>query len=104
MIYEFSDEQTGEAVELWMPMSEAPRIGSVIEHEGRKLRREISSVLGFKREEICFASHQLPKGDIHHKRAGGAFDDKNRPVFTNRKQAQEYAARTEGVTTYGELD
>ncbi len=104
MIYVFTDEATGEEVELLMSMEEAPQLGAVIEHEGRTLRRNVTAATGSGREEINFVSRQLPRWDKHHGEAGGKFDRRGRPVFTSRQQAKEYGARTEGLTTYGELD
>ena len=53
--------------------------------------------------DVHFASHQLPRNWEHHKEAGGEFNAKGQPVFSNRKQIEESMARArgeEGTTIY----
>lgn len=67
MLYEFEDVATGRVVELAMPMRDAVGIGTVIEHEGRKLRRIPSMVAAAVAPDLHFTSHQLPKRWKHAK-------------------------------------
>ena len=53
--------------------------------------------------DINFASNQLPRNWVHHEEAGGEFNAKGQPVFSNRKQIEESMARArgeEGTTIY----
>jgi hypothetical protein len=43
VLYLFQDTASGELVEAYFPMAEAPALGSVIEHEGRALKRLVSA-------------------------------------------------------------
>lgn len=91
MIYPFEDVETGERVELSMPMADAPSIGAVIEHPdrpGRRLRRVLADhvvgVRGFK----PFRSYALPRH-----LPGVKHDAKGRAIFENRKQFVERMAQ-----------
>lgn len=43
MRYEFLDLQTGDRVELDFPMSQAPPLDTILEHEGRTLQRVVTN-------------------------------------------------------------
>ena len=42
-LYSFIDLSTGATEDLFFTMKDAPKTGSVIQHEGRKLRRELTT-------------------------------------------------------------
>lgn len=87
-VYEFIDESTDERVELFMPMSEAPSFGTVIEHEGRQLRR-IHSDQQVREEFEPYVAYSKPPG-----LPGCPIDKKSgRSVITSRKQEREVAKR-----------
>lgn len=90
MKYEFSDEQ-GQVVELDMPMSQAPSIGSAIVHEGRRLVRIPSAVQvdpATNRSQYPYVSHALPRNLAGCKTAGGG-----KPIITSKRHERNIMSR-----------
>ena len=97
--YDFEDEKTGERVELFFMMSEAPAWGEVIEHEGRKLKRIVTPVEHASVDrEVYFkcwrVSGDEAKGARHYDPADGC------PVFTSKQEVRDFL-RVQGGT-YGD--
>lgn len=101
--YDFEDTKTGEAVELWFEMSKAPRIGEKIRHEGRRLRRVVSSPQARVEGEYRFKCWQ-----VSGEEAKGAknYDTDGCPVFSSKREIQDFlrAKHEAGVTSaeYGD--
>lgn len=92
MIYEFTDIKTGKIVEINLPMRDAPAIGSIIEHDGRRLAR-IPSVSvqvdpATNRSQYPYVSHALPR-----KLTGCKTDRRGRPIVESRRHEREIMAR-----------
>lgn len=93
MIYEFQNTETGTFVEIEMSPDEAPAIGEAYTD---RLVRVPSVPLGAKvSRDVAHVSNQLPRvwrgegPDPAPRR-----DAKGRPVFNNRRETVEYAAKT----------
>lgn len=91
MIYPFRDLDTGEPVEVSMSMADAPSIGDVIDHEGRRLVRLPSRPEAIVRGFEPFSTPQMPRWDAAAKR----HDARGRPLFATRKERDEYCAKTQ---------
>lgn len=91
MIYEFVDVENGARVEVSLPMSDAPPIDSLIEHEGRWLKRVASIPADVAVDNFTpFTSLQMPRNDPacrHH-------DAMGRPVFYTRDDVRHTEAAT----------
>ena len=99
-IYEF-EAPDGRRVELYFPIGTAPGIGKAHtpeegDYEGVKLVRKPTVPRANVAPNFNFASHSLPRYAADH----DTFDDKGRPVFTSKKQATEYAAKSEGTVVW----
>ena len=73
--YDFEDVETGEHVELDMPMSEAVDFGAVIERDGRKLRRLFDASgarfsTGPNYPFKVYSQHPDTDGALHHDKDG----------------------------------
>lgn len=91
MIYEFIDTENGERVEVSMPMRDAPPIDSIIEHEGRSLRRIMSAPLGAAVDDFTpFSSIQMERNHPDAPR----LDKFGRARFHSRQEVREFEART----------
>lgn len=91
-IYTYIDED-GNEIDLMKPVSKMDPIGTVIEHEGRKLTRVFCGSIdaaGIARKTWGYprASEQLPRG-----LSGCKHDAKGRPIITSRKHERELTAR-----------
>jgi hypothetical protein len=85
--YEFFDED-GNHETVFFPMSQAPAIGELVEHEGRVLRR-VASMPGVNMGFRPFASYSLPKNDPNARE----FDSAGRPCFNTERSVREFMAR-----------
>jgi hypothetical protein len=90
-IYQFRDEQSGEIVDRYYAMADAPEVGSVTDEDGNRLCRIVSEQAGIV-HEYRHVSHSLPRVDPNDP-YWPHFDEKNRPVFTSKKQVGELQAR-----------
>jgi len=90
MIYEFLDE-SGNVVEINMPMRDAPSIGSIINHEGRALTRIASDMQvdpGTNRHQYPYVSHSLPRN-----LDGCKTTRKGKPIVTSKRHEREIMAQ-----------
>jgi hypothetical protein len=80
MIYEYEDIQTGEVVEISKPDAQRDPVGRVITHNGRKVRRILSTgaqtILPVKDEP-------RPRNNLPRFMPGCECDKRGRPVITN---------------------
>lgn len=91
MRYEFQDTKTGELVEVNFPMKDAPPIDSIIEHEGRWLKRVPSLPADVAVDNFTpFSSIQLPL----HDPAAPHHDPKGRPTFLTRQEVRDFSRAT----------
>ena len=92
-LYSFEDLKTGERAEHFFHMADAPEIGATVRIEGRRWRRvpEIhapgASVPSY--ESIAYSPRDWHPAAKRHTPDG-------RPVFTSRKEVEEFQARSEG--------
>lgn len=86
MIYLFRDEQTGEIVERWYPMAEAPEIGSTVEGHLTRLPSRTENMVV---PNVHFVSHQLPQHYPYAKK----FDSWGSPCFDSKRELDECMAR-----------
>jgi hypothetical protein len=91
MKYEFQD-QSGNVVEIDMPMRDAPSIGSIIEHEGTLLTRIASMSVqvdpAVNRSQYPYVSHALPRNlSGCSKYVGG------KPIIESKRHEREVMAR-----------
>lgn len=89
--YEFQDVKNGAVVELYMPMSEAPRIGHSIREGKRKLRRIASVPEGKVQPDCRHVSNLIPTKHLKHAPrpdVGGAV------TFHNRREIREFEAKS----------
>jgi len=91
MKYEFQDAD-GNVVEIDMMMRDAPSIGSIIEHDGRRLTR-IASVSvqvdpAANRSQYPYVSHALPRNLAGCKVANGG-----KPIVESKRHEREIMAR-----------
>jgi len=89
-LYEYIDEANDEIVEIYLHVDECDDIGAIRNHDGRKLRRVLSSVVS--RVDNGFVSRQVHRfhPDVkHHTKEGWA-------AFNNRNEAKEFIARNNG--------
>lgn len=96
-LYPFEDCETGETVELDFSMDDAPRIGAVIEQEGRRYRRLVSPFMREPEWDCAHVVHQLQSAKRdpvngyefpHYDKATG------KGAFKNRREIREFEART----------
>jgi len=89
--YDFVDVKTEEPVVIFMFMDDALEIGTVIEHEGRQVRRVYSqgtSIPGLAVEKPG-GSMQVRKWHPDAPR----HDKKGFPIFNNRREAAEFSKK-----------
>jgi hypothetical protein len=92
-VYEFHNE-AGEVIELVMPMSEAPSIGSTIEHDGQTLTRICSAKPAT--EQIANVTHEYPYVSMSAPRGSpgaGGYTKEGKPIITSRRNEREFCAR-----------
>ncbi len=94
MIYTFRDERTGQTVDLDFPRGKAPKIGKVIQRNGRRLRRLFCGYLAVAQISRGvwgwpFRSESLPRGCCPESQ-----DDKGRPIIKSQAHEREVLART----------
>jgi hypothetical protein len=91
MKYEFQDSD-GNLIELDYPMREAPSIGSIIEHEGRRLTRVPSLSVqvdpATNRSQYPYVSQALPRNLAGCKTAKGG-----KPIVESKRHEREIMAR-----------
>lgn len=93
MLYPFEADD-GEQIELYYSMNDAPKIGEVVDVNGKPFKRVFSNlpvVHDYKWEP--YASRQLPRWHKGHKK----FNKKGMPVFETRQQEREFAAKWDYV-------
>ncbi len=60
------------------------------------------------RPDVNFVSSALCRWDKDHAAGGGQFTDEGKPVFTSRREAMDYSARSAGehdtYNTWGDID
>lgn len=96
MLYEFQHAETGRIVELDYPMAKAPKLGSVVLHEGLEYVR-VPSVprtenLGVWRNRGLTSNQWHPwvgRDEGWHKN----YDAEGRPQFVNKTEAKRFADR-----------
>lgn len=86
-LYEYIDDSNDEIVEIFLHADEADDIGAIRTHEGRKLRRILSTIAakvdnGFVSRQV----HRWHPDAKHHTKEGWA-------AFNNRNEAREFIAR-----------
>lgn len=89
-LYEYIDEANDEIVEIYLHVDECDDIGAIRNHDGRKLRRVLSSVAA--KVDNGFYSRQVHKWHPHakhHTKEGWA-------AFNNKQEAREFIARNNG--------
>lgn len=87
--YEFEDEQ-GERVDVFLQMSEAPKIGEWVEYGGRRLRRIPSvPVMPHIPDYTCTIRSQA-RWDPRYPRT----DKQGHGVILNKQEHEEYKAKT----------
>ena len=89
-LYEYIDEANDEVVEIFLHVDECDDIGAIRNHEGRKLRRIMSSLAtkvdkGFTTRQV----HKWHPDAKHHTKEGWA-------TFSNKREAREFIARNNG--------
>lgn len=90
-VYEFVEEGTGQPVEAFLPMAEAPEFGQVIELDGRKLRRVVSLP-----QPPCIDKGFVSRQPAKWHPDAPAHDEKGHAVFANRQQAREFCKKNNG--------
>lgn len=101
MKYVFQRLVDGANVELEYAMSDAPAYGALIDHpQHGPCRRLLSpSQSGAKRTVQPFVGRQFPPGTAQ--RLGHKHVDRHgQPIFRGRKDAEEFAARSDGEYVY----
>ena len=95
MIYQFKDVETGEPVDINMPMAKAVDIGAIITRRGRKLKRLPPKLQEPTVEGDRFINYQVAVGTDQ---ASGAdyYDKKGRPMFKSKRRAANWAANKTG--------
>ena len=95
MIYQFQDVETGEPVDVDMPMADSVEIGAVIRRAGRKLKRLPPQLSEPTVEGDRFINYQVAIGSDQ---ASGAdyYDKKGRPMFKSARRARNWAAKKTG--------
>ena len=101
-LYEFEDVETGEPVEEFFHMDDAPSIGVVISLDGRKLRRLVSRQQKPRTRSWEFVAWSLPENvqgvtSWADDGMGGKV-----PAFSSRKEVQRFVDANEGRYTYGD--
>lgn len=117
-LYPFEDVETGARVEEFLSMSQAPEIGSVVEIDGRRLRRIVTAVAvgqgapsrssaGKKRSLHMgprhgghFESHQLPRWDPRaprHDTDGSLTGVPGKCLFDNMNEVREACSKSEDL-------
>ncbi len=92
-IYSFKDQGTGEIVEKFFHMKDAPPIGEPISD---RLVRIPDLPIAAVVADRHFVSRQQPRWYTHHKNAGGAFNKIGQPVYDSMEQVQQTASRSRG--------
>lgn len=107
MLYLFQDTESGEFIELSMPMAAAPPLGSLVEHEGRTLKRRASMPQVLVEPDLRHVARtlrarqhtpeHLQKHVPHWERTGSGLEF---PRFDTKSEIAEYEARSEGAFHY----
>lgn len=100
--YDFIDEETGEGAEVFFAIADRPKLGQVIRHEGRRLKRvmvcpNLNPIRNFE-----FVSRALPKENL--KNPAWPCDELGRPRFKNKREVVEYTARSEGKAAWDQFE
>ena len=95
--YEFLNEDTGKVVDLLFAFGDAPAIGESIDVDGVRHTRVPPRLSGTKvSRDVRHVSHQLPRSwDGEGPDPAPRRDGKGRPVFHNRREIENYAAKTD---------
>lgn len=87
--YVFEDIQTGDQVELPLPMSRAPGYGKTIVHEGRTLKRVVESSCNMIKPFKAYVTRVIPKNT-----KGFKHTPKGHCVVETPRQERQYAKAT----------
>ena len=98
-IYSFKDSETGQTAERFYPLAEMPRIGDIVEEDGRKLVRIVDQPRIVVSKDHSFVARSLNRWDPDAPR----HNEQGQPVFHSKKEVKEYVASQEGDMTYGEI-
>ena len=93
-LYEFQDVETGQCSEVYLPMAQAPEIGSETVISGRKLRRLVSHIEPAAKKTVEFRSVQLPNNWPYARR----HDENGRPYFSSRREVEESVQRSKDTS------
>jgi len=89
--YSFINESTGESVELWFAMKDAPSIGATVEVDGKQLVRVVNDYQvdpGTNRSQYPYVSQALPRN------LDGCKTDKNgKPVIMSKRHERNVMAK-----------
>jgi len=97
-IYSFKDAETSNITERYYSLADMPRIGDVVEENGRKIVRIVDQPRVAVSKDHCFVAKSLPRFDPSAPR----HNEHGQPVFHSKKEVTEYVASQEGDMTYGE--
>ena len=88
-LYEFICDETGETIEEFSPMREAPPIGTVIERDGKKFRRVFCGDINA--QQIARVTHQYP----YQSHSMPRLPNGKKPFIRSQAHEREIAARYE---------
>ena len=98
-VYSFKDHESKEVVEKYYSLEDMPRIGDVVEENGRKFVRIVDQPRVAVSKDHCFVARSLSRWDPDAPR----HNESGQPVFHSKKAVTEYLASQEGSMTYGEV-
>lgn len=98
-IYSFKDAETSNVTERYYSLADMPRIGDVVEENGRKFVRIVDQCRVAVSRDHAFVARSLNRWDPDAPR----HNEHGQPVFHNKKEVTEYVASQEGDMTYGEV-
>lgn len=107
MLYLFQDTASGALVEAYFPMAEAPELGSVVEVDGRALKRLPSQLQAAVQKDPRHIAYSLrQKGDTpeHLQKLVPHWTDEgpvSKPVFHTVAEIRNFEAATDGAFNYG---
>ena len=94
VLYEFTDAKTGEGVEEFMDSDCAPRIGSLVTINGRRLRRVASLPQALVEPDYRHVAWQLRANEPGAPRYGAkGTPEEGQPIFNSKKEIREFQAK-----------
>lgn len=90
-VYPFRDEATGRTVEVFFAMTDAPAIGSTVEHDGRRLTRLVSAFQvdpATNRSQYPYVSNALPR-----RLPGCRTNRQGKPIIESRRHERNVMAQ-----------